>query len=884
MKNEELSAAVRFQDGAHTESTERGWRRHNAGGSKRIGFSIAAAIGCGLGFVVVTSSPSGDPARVPHETHTSRVPVRGELSASAVASENDRAAEFERVAAAGSNAATPLDAKIRGRFVGADGAAVSGVRVKLVSLGQLADGRESDERVCAEVVSAPDGAFAFAIEPGMGTLLRLDALPGDLCARSWRWPRIDAERGRDLGDVRLERPGTVTGHLFDEHGELLRGRSWTVRAEHAWPSDLAGACRVEVRTESDPLTGSFELRGVQPGRSRLRADQDGTNVFFGEVVELEPGATVYSDLVCSIGHVRSRIGVRVACPPYGRVDERFLPGLTLRRPDGTRLTARTVTETSSFAFDGLSAGAYTLEVDDPRFEPWTRAGVEPGDVVAIELRGSSRARLSVRDAESGAPVHAYTITSTTAWPAWRPLTAHLSSIDDVAQEEALLTGLLPVPQTLTVRADGRAPCEIEVSPGAGETLRLTAVLTRGKTLRGVVRDEATHEPVGGARVYLARRDATRKIDMLEDVPDVSQATSDRESGAFAFEALAPGTYSVQAVAAPTLRSGRADVVLESTTGDETLELALPAAATVRGRVIGPAGARFEELQLLLVPETFAAARNGVVGSRTWRQRIAIQLAADGSYHAGPLPAGSVRASLLAPDVCLPIGFTGTSQTCGGWIDLGVSHLSAGTDNVVDFDATASFPGRLDVRLVRHGVADGESVLELCNVHDRYLTVVAGEVVSGADSIPLGPVPPGEYLLVLRALDRSWYAPAPANVRVSCNAAAHTTFVATVSETRVRVRAPGAPAPGAGDVLHVLARAGVPLPETRCPLDADGYARLKLAAGRYAIALRRAGDAASENEPLTIDWPLADGVRELVVRSQAPAAPVQNAALFQSLGR
>ena len=51
-----------------------------------------------------------------------------------------------------------------------------------------------------------------------------------------------------------------------------------------------------------------------------------------------------------------------------------------------------------YVFEDLPPGSYRAEVDDPRFEPWSQNGVQPGQTLHATLEGRTGVQLRVRAA------------------------------------------------------------------------------------------------------------------------------------------------------------------------------------------------------------------------------------------------------------------------------------------------------------------------------------------------------------------------------------------------------------------------------------------------------------------------------------------------------
>jgi len=68
-------------------------------------------------------------------------------------------------------------------------------------------------------------------------------------------------------------------------------------------------------------------------------------------------------------------------------------------PGGERAATRSRDSARTWTCDDVPQGGYTLRIDDPRFEPWEKSGVGPGETVLAQLVGGGALHLDVRSSD-----------------------------------------------------------------------------------------------------------------------------------------------------------------------------------------------------------------------------------------------------------------------------------------------------------------------------------------------------------------------------------------------------------------------------------------------------------------------------------------------------
>jgi protocatechuate 3,4-dioxygenase beta subunit len=257
--------------------------------------------------------------------------------------------------------------------------------------------------------------------------------------------------------------------------------------------------------------------------------------------------------------------------------------LVMARAEQTEYTRPPVTSrtsaTGQFRLTLDQPPPYTVRVEAPGLAPRAFRHVRRGPPLAITLARGAFIDGVVRESTTGAPVPEATVE---AREESRSAIASRSNPDlgvvrtktDTKGRfrlEGLATGLHTV--TAFARAVGRAE---KRSVPSGRPIEIT--LVPGGGVSGTVTD-SKGKPVEGAAVRA-----------LPALPGnwVSLVTRSDAGGSFAFHGAPPGTYRVVATA-PEFAAGIVETVIVERDGETRADVVLPAASSVRGRLMAAAG-------------------------------------------------------------------------------------------------------------------------------------------------------------------------------------------------------------------------------------------------------------------------------------------------------
>jgi len=816
-----------------------------------------------------------------------------EVAAASLAAAAPPGAQREPVApAAGPVAASPAAAKgaggeraamnasqqaeLRGRLVLAGGAPAAGAVL------EVRGWEGNDERVLAfgrpqdwvdpRATADEDGRFAIAFDPPRAYQFILDArasVPG-YAAASWRWSEIRPGAVLELGEIELPRAGAVEGRLVDGEGRPLLGQSWQVYGDSI---GLRGQGRNETRVFAmvDPTTASFRLEGLWPGRTQLKAYSEMANWVDGPQVIVTAEETLAADIVYRGPDNTRRIGISIFVEPYYVVDD---PAPERMHLEGAAqpLTARWIRGSSqSYSFDGLEPGVYSVVIDDPRFLPWRKDGVTPGTQVDAYLVGSSAVRLSVLGAQ-GAPVERFAVRVSFRNVGFSPRDF---DVHDGASALAggLVAGLVPGDYRIAVRCADGASGFVDVDDlAAGETRAATIALDATAFVTGrVLRPDGA--PAAGAEVLLVApaevadssaspilRPSTAVLDPERFRKQVTAGPTGAD-GSYRFDLPASGSYAVVAIAEGGAKSSTAVFAASAGQGQVCDDLVLAVGAHVRGRILGPEGARYTGLRIQLMPEPFRPQEMSAGG---WRPSYT-DLAADGTFELGPLPPGRMKVLLQLPAVPTALGRMTISSSGRA---LGVLDLVPGATVEVAYDLLADFPGIVRVRAEVNGLPRPGLEVKLGTGGDPR-TYPVGGVTDAAGEAEVRAYP-GSYGLALRDPVQGWLQEQGGLATVQSSAVSDVIASATTVAGALALSDSAGGQPLAGLWVRVLPE-GWPLAHyagTAALLtDAEGRLALELPPGSYRLVLEPPRDAGPfPVDPAELRW------TDLTWTAQGPLAP------------
>jgi hypothetical protein len=358
----------------------------------------------------------------------------------------------------------------------------------------------------ASLRAGEDGAFRFDPPEDGRWLLAAVTAPGFLpFAPEWGHSpvQLDARRGQHVRGIRifLTRALEMEGLVVDPDGAPVPGAEVRLLG-------VAGEAALVPLADRFVTDGRGAFAFTAPEGAELEARKPG---FLPGRAEVDVVAALHRRLTIALGPAHRALG------PPAPVSGRVVSGPGDAGVEGALVTAGPERGFGSsgpaeaqalsgpdgrFALAPLDPGRYRLTARAEGRAPASARRVSPGttDLVLV-LEPGGRVQGCVRDASSGAAVVPFTVM---VWerrdPLRRVLQRSLSVLDPsgcYAVDE-----LAPGPAAVIVSAPGFAPSpevpvEVPAPPGEG---RADVALEAGGRLTGLVRDEATGEPLPGARV------------------------------------------------------------------------------------------------------------------------------------------------------------------------------------------------------------------------------------------------------------------------------------------------------------------------------------------------------------------------------------------------
>lgn len=643
-------------------------------------------------------------------------------------------------------------ATIAGRCVDPEGAPLRGAALSLRA--ETERGARFEE---LRQRSARDGRFRFEFAPQQLRRIELRARGPSGEDQVFRWDFLQGGREVELGDLQLGGGAALRFRVVDGEGQAVAAR-WTIEVRTngfgiAHGSDLRS---VEYVREQPFSEGTFA--GLPPGEADVQLIHRALAFHARGKVRLEEDATAEVELVAPLRDLDGLLQLTIVYPHAPGARQGRETTVWLEAPGGARIDAQRGTF-RSYEFRGLAPVPHTLHVEHPSYAPLVRPEVFPGQSIQVELRGSASLRLDVRDAASGERVSSYGLELRYAMPQrTQRAPVHRHRAEEVPPEDGRFDGIVPGEILAVVSSPEHESSSIDLGSVLPEEERRVEVrLSRGASIRGVVRD-AEGRPTGGCRLLCGprlegERDARRLFRESLEAPTWVQrraATSD-ESGRFELAHLSAGEHWVIAMGPEGLN---AELICVLSAGVATeIELALPGAARLRGRLVGevelPSDVMIRLVELGL-PADHPRAREDAPSARLGSER---------QFELYPLSAGNHRVELL-----LPTGFAihGRQVHAGERValELGRVELATGTTVEQSFDLGVLACARLELELALSGLesVQGSVVLRSEPSSERSSSISAS---LGEDRIARFPVvPPGSYSveLSLQGLSLSYHHP------------------------------------------------------------------------------------------------------------------------------
>ena len=737
---------------------------------------------------LVWRTPSGviaelatlEPAAASHVASLARV------EASALATADAEALEPQPVSARTSAQPIPVQARLRGRLLRPDGSPAVGALVDLdgsVRNSQLAEffGPPAQWVDPAPLVCDEGGEFEWNFEAPPAYQFFLTATAEGCARANWRWTKLEANQQLDLGDVELEAAGEVSVRVLNAQGEAL-GLGWRVSADVPAPNSFQGRVGDGVQAHVDAAGSTFSLKGLPARRVTLRASTEN----FARAEDLEVTALAGVNTVVELRYFGAdplrRIGIGVRMPP-GVHSAPATEHVWLTQPgQPARQAQAQSSHISGFSFDDLELGAsYGVLIDDPRFEPWSQVGVQPGETLRPQLRGN--AALSVRILQPNQVLYtgSYRL-SVEKFAGQFHSGLILVSASDVPPADGRVSGLVPGDYEFEFSIAGHGRHRVVVAQlAAQETREVELLLGLPVGIQGRVLSSDGTSPMAGVDVQLTRGDVAGHT--LAPGATISAGnrmihfrdarTSTDAQARFQFADLQPGPWTVRAAWSPWLFVDQTVVLpLEG-----ELEFVQPPCGSFAGQLLWPSGSPIGDAVLWIIPMVDGA-------PRTPRPHLSglddpSGLASDGSFQYGPLPVGEVSVTLMVTTD----GIDESSSGSGPW--LGTFTIAEGAPQMQLIDVRSTFPARVHGSVFVDGVAATAGLVTIRSVPPSSPQQTRGRL-SAAGQFRYGGLEAGSEQRLEYTSPTGWSWAVPQTIVVAAGSDTECAIAITTIEREIRI--------------------------------------------------------------------------------------------------
>ncbi len=737
---------------------------------KRLAWLVSAALLLAVGAWVLSersgapeepaAGPPPDSAAAPEPD--SEVSFDGLVDPPAPGVEEERRAELPTGAAATD---AELDtapeeedslAHVVGRLLLPSGAPAVDASIKLRGFGANSERRQKygvpkDWQDLTGTTDA-EGRFDLALDPPRAFQFMMDASIAGHSELSWRWSSLPPGSTTDVGAQTFAQGCRVTGKVVGKDGQPT-GVQWFVYGDSTVGASGKGSDSTRVVAAADVATGAFELNGVPPGPVELKAHSKKANWIDGPTVQASPDEVATADIVYDGPDLGSTISITTFCRPFHIFDTPEGLRIVARSADGTEFEAERIQGSSqSFRVQDLAPGSYTIEATSPVHETWTKEGVKPGDRVSIYLRGGARLALTVLDDATGEPVESYRLRVRFNGSRWSPNVFPLLERGKEPPAGGLYGALIPWDVTLLVDAEGFAPLVLPVGKiDANTTTPAEARLSRGGQVDVLVVD-GTGKAAPGAKVTLHPfHEGYDPRDVFSGTRALRSASVELTTGSdgrASFEAVAPGSYGLLAVAgALDARKDRVEVI-DAARISETLNF--PQSGSIAGRLTGGGPGEFEGLRIRADSLVDSTSDQYFIGGEV--EPGTAPVAADGTFHIEALRVGTYRMELYLPARMVPTSSSSSTGNTGQDAELGEVSVAAGDPTQVTLDASAFVPGAVAITASRNGDPAAGLLLRIQRAKGGGWD---GAVLSAEGTTRFDPVFPGQWTISVRSMTDGW---------------------------------------------------------------------------------------------------------------------------------
>lgn len=544
----------------------------------------------------------------------------------------------------------------------------------------------------------PDGALRVEVQPlaDRSYVLQIES-PG-LATEVFDLRQVRKGQTLELGAIRMRPESVLRCRLVDEAGEAVIDPSFRANLRDSMQYQGGWRGTLELRGVAEPGTGEIVIRGLGPAHYDVRPYVLGAGSIDETVVQVGLGEEVVREFVLSGGSSEGSSGpagsaVRIRLIPRrlglfsGTADPMYVDAVDAEG------AAVEVTAAARNGRDLLVSDEFTpplsLSINDPRFAPIQRDGIEPGDVVRGRLDGTSSIRLDVQDA-AGQAIDMYAVRV-------EPASGYAQQGVDVHDgasplPDGRIDGLYAGIEMRVIVTTGTHRGEVLVADApAGDVTDVPVVLSPLTTVHGTVR-HPDGAPAAFVDVVLARPAEVDDSPESRYLP-IGARTGDPENcrqavavgstdalGRFSIERPTPGVYVLRAANGSGGVGWSAPISVAGS--PVAVEFELPRGASVVGAL---------DLPEWIDPRDVYVRPDWERPGGSLRESVLARVDSDGVFRIDGLPAETIEFELrvnrnMVTDSALP--------------PIATVTLEAGETRSLECDTSGSVPG--EVRLLPEG--------------------------------------------------------------------------------------------------------------------------------------------------------------------------------------
>lgn len=355
----------------------------------------------------------------------------------------------------------------------------------------------------------------------------------------------------------LANPGSISGTITTTSGGAP--------IESAFVEALQGGTLIASTTTN--ASGVYSLSGLAPGSYDVRASATNfqTSTHTGVTVTSGATTTVNISLAPDFGTIAGTVSDSGGPLVGATVD--VLEG-------GVVIATATTVGGGSYTINDISPGSYTVRASQTNYQTAVLgATVQSNQTTTVDftlLQSPGTIAGTVRDSETHAEIAGASVEALQG-------STVLASTTTAGDGTYFLPDLAPGIYTVRATATTYQTTTIGATVTANATTTLDfSLLPNPGTISGLVRDSATTSPISGALIEISQG-STSIASTLTD-----------GSGQYSVPGLAPGSYSVRAIATGYQTASSSAIVLSSGTATVTFDL-LSSPGTITGQITNSVG-------------------------------------------------------------------------------------------------------------------------------------------------------------------------------------------------------------------------------------------------------------------------------------------------------